>query len=86
MSRSQSSVLKIVESIVKDNMAVRAADAERIDRYPAEASCRPRDLLEGKLESPFCCWYLRIDFLEIDVRGNDPTFEDKDRFDDTVQS
>jgi hypothetical protein len=85
MSRGQPSVLEVVKSIIENNMAVCTPDSKGIDRDPAQAGRGPRRRFKRELKPPFCCRDLRVDFLEIDVWGDDPILKDKNRFDDAAR-
>jgi len=77
-------LLKVVVSIVKDDMAICTSDSKRVYRYPAKAVRGPRRWLERELKPPFCRWDLRIYLLEVDVRGNESILENKNRLDDAA--
>jgi hypothetical protein len=85
MIRGQPSLLEIVKSIIENNMAVCTADSKGIDRDPAQAGRGPRRWFKRELKPPFCCRDLRIDFLEIDVWGDDSILKDKNRLDDATR-
>ena len=63
-------------------MAIRTANSERVYRDSAKAVLGPRRWLKRELKPPFCCRNLRVDFLEVDVRWNEPILENQNRFDD----
>lgn len=66
-------------------MAVCTANSKGIDRDPAQAGRGPRRRFKRELKPPFFCGDLGIDFLEIDVWGDDAILKDKNRLDDAAR-
>ena len=82
MVGGQTPFLEVMISIINNDMTIRTANPERVYRDPAKPVRGPRRWLKRKLKPPFCCWNLRVDFLEVDVRWNEPILENQNRFDD----
>jgi hypothetical protein len=82
MIRRQPSFLKIVVSVIDNDMSVRTADSKGVYRNPAKAVRGPRCWFQRELKSPFRCWDLWVDFLKVDVWRDESILKDKNGLDD----
>ena len=78
----QPSFLKVMISTIDNDMAIRTADSERVHGDPTNSVRGPGRWFERELQSPFRCWNLWVDFLEVDIWRDEPVLKDKNRLDD----